>query len=203
MGGRGSGRYSYGGATASDYQRLDVRFLQKNGYLKSSLSAYLDWRRDGETYATVKIEASRASVTLDYKRRDRDAELVPVRYPVYLDWTRCNYGGDRAWFRCPASGCGKRVAILYYGGIFACRRCYRITYPSQREDYWGRALVRADKIRDRLGWESGVLNGYGPKPKWMRWQTFERLVDEHDREEDLSWVGAFRRFGLAELLEFL
>ena len=44
-------------------------------------------------------------------------------YAVRIVRTVCNLGGSRAWFICPAVGCGRRVAILYGGGIFACRHC--------------------------------------------------------------------------------
>jgi len=94
--------------------------------------------------------------------------------------TPCNLGGSRAWFICPAVGCGRRVAILYGGSIFACRR-YRLAYASSREDAGGRATRRADRLRARLGWEPGILNGGGEKPKWMRWRTFERLAAKHDQ----------------------
>src|ERR1700730_635478 len=65
---------------------------------------------------------------------------------------------DAAFF-CPAAGCGRRVAILYGGGIFACRRRYRLAYASSREEAGGRATRRADSLRARLGWEPGILNG--------------------------------------------
>ena len=35
--------------------------------------------------------------------------------------------------------------------------------------------------RGLLGWEPGILNGVGDKPKWMRWRTFERLVARHNQ----------------------
>jgi hypothetical protein len=35
-------------------------------------------------------------------------------------------------------------------------------------------------FRARLGWEPGILNGGGEKPKCMRRRTFERLAAEHD-----------------------
>ena len=75
--------------------------------------------------------------------------------------TPCNLGGSRAWFICPAVGCGRRVAILYGGGIFACRHCYQLAYASAREDVCDRAARRADRLRARLGWEPGILNGNG------------------------------------------
>ena len=44
-----------------------------------------------------------------------------------------------------------------------------------------RAARRADRIRDRLGWPGGILEGSGwGKPKGMHWRTYERMSDEHD-----------------------
>jgi hypothetical protein len=72
------------------------------------------------------------------------------------------------------------MAILYGGENFACRNCYKLVYPSTRENVAHRAARRADRLRARLGWDSGILNGRGDKPKWMRWSTFQRLVARHD-----------------------
>jgi hypothetical protein len=107
----------------------------------------------------------------------------------------CNLGGERAWFICPAVGCGRRVAILYGGGIFACRRCYQLAYASARVDVCDRAARRADRLRARLGWEPGILNGNGSKPKWMRWRTFDCLAAEHDPFVGRSMQLAALKFG--------
>jgi hypothetical protein len=114
-----------------------------------------------------------------------------------LDATPCTYGGVRYWFRCPAVGCGRRVAILHGAGkYFACRHCYRLAYASQRENAGDRAARRGDKIRARLQWEPGILNGEGDKPKGMRWRTFERLTTQHDVFVGKSLAGTATRFGL-------
>jgi hypothetical protein len=60
-------------------------------------------------------------------------------------------------------------------------RCYQLAYASSREDGGDRAARRADRLRARLGWEPGILNEAGEKPKWMRWRSFERLAAEHDQ----------------------
>jgi hypothetical protein len=117
-----------------------------------------------------------------------------------FDWTPCTYGGQRAWFRCPAVGCGQRVALLYGGRIFACRHCYRLTYRSQRETPDDRLARRADKIREQLGWELGILNGSGWKPKGMHWRTFRRLTAEHDALVHASLTGMAQRLGLLRRL---
>lgn len=113
-----------------------------------------------------------------------------------LAWTPCHFGGERAWFRCPALGCGRRVAILYGGAIFACRHCHELVYPSQRETDFDRLARKADRIRERLDWEPGILNGNGWKPKGMHWRTFERLSAEHDRLVERALRAADRMLGI-------
>jgi len=54
---------------------------------------------------------------------------------------------------------------------------------------------RADRLRDKLGWEPGILNGNGIKPKGMHWRTFERLKAEHDALVGESLAGMAKRFG--------
>jgi hypothetical protein len=72
------------------------------------------------------------------------------------------------------------VAILYGGDYFVCRHCSQLAYPSQRETYDDRAARQAERIRERLGWVPGILNGKGWKPKGMHWRTFKRLTAQHD-----------------------
>ncbi len=89
-----------------------------------------------------------------------------------------------------------RVAVLYGGGIFACRKCYQLAYPSQREDTGNRAARRAHRIRDRMGWPGSILEGSGwGKPKGMHWRTYERLCDEHDTLEDVVNCAFIDHFG--------
>ena len=88
------------------------------------------------------------------------------------------------------------MALLYLGGsgIFASRHCYKLAYAIQRETCDGRAARRADRIRDRLGWEAGILNGEGDKPKGMHWRTFNRQQAEHNDFVNASLVGIMQRF---------
>ncbi len=196
MGGYGSGRQSGKDATV-DYQSLDVRRLQREGLLTPGRAFIRQWARNGETVASIQARAEVECVTLNYRYRSRgDSDGQPMEYPVYLEWTDCNFGGRRAWFLCPARGCGRRVAILYGGAIFACRHCYKLAYQCQRETADDRAMRRADTIRRRLGWEAGIANPEGGKPKGMHWRTFERLKTEHDAFAHTSWIGLAERLGL-------
>jgi hypothetical protein len=47
-----------------------------------------------------------------------------------------------------------------------------------------------------LGWELGILNGDGGKPKGMHWRTFKRLQVEHNVYVEASLAGMALRFGL-------
>ncbi len=181
MGGRGSGnRWRYGAkSTTDDYRTLDVRRWAREGMLRQGYWGAWQWTRDGEAVASIQMRAEYDRVILIYRHRSGGGEWKDEQYPVRIERTPCNLGGSRPWFICPAVGCGRRVAILYGGGIFACRHCYQLAYASSREDAGGRATSRADRLRARLGWEPGILNGEGDKPKWMRRRTFERLAAEH------------------------
>ncbi|MDI1310064.1 MAG: hypothetical protein PSV17_11650 [Methylotenera sp.] len=189
MGGINSGRRDQGGkSTTEDCRALDVRHLQRDGLLSAGRSFSVDWTRNGNKVASIQVRAEADRVILDYRHQRNGGEWKPVKYPVRIEWTPCNYGGSRAWFRCPADGCTRRVAKLFLGssGIFACRHCYQLAYASQRENVDDRATRQANKIRDRLKWEPGILNGHGEKPKGMRWKTYWRLAVEHDALVNIS-----------------
>ena len=91
------------------------------------------------------------------------------------------------------------MAILYIGKTPACRRCYGLAYRSERETLDKRATRQADKLRDRLGWEPGILNGNGPKPKGMHWRTFERLQARHDALVLVSFAEMDAKLGRIKL----
>ena len=198
MGGMGSGRrWHYGAnATTDDYRAIDVRHWQRDGFLTPGRIFGWQWTRNDEVTASIQVRVETDRVCLIYRHRSRSGEWIDENYPVLLNWTTCNLGGQRPWFCCPARGCKRRVAILYGGSIFACRHCYKLAYPSQRETSDGRALRRADRIRARLGWKPGVANGRGVKPKGMHWRTFIRLFAEYNASVEQSMAGMALRFGI-------
>lgn len=194
MGGFGSGR-KFGADCTEDYNSIDIRRWQREGYLTPG--RYLDWQwlRNGEKVAAIGVKVETGQLRLIYSYRRNCDEWESLDYPVRLQTTPCNYGGERYWFTCPADGCGRRVAVLFLGGkYFACRYCYQLAYRSQRETADDRAARKADKIRDKLNWEPGILNGNGWKPKGMHWRTFEKLQAEHDRHTQQAFAGIMARF---------
>ncbi len=195
MGGMGSGRGQCGKDTTSDMRPLDIRRLHRAGLLTPGRAFGWHWTVNGEEVASIQIRTEVGRVILDYRNRSNGGEWRAMEYPVYLEWTGLNFGGRRAWFLCPAQGCGRRVAILFGGSIFACRHCHRLAYQCQRETDDDRAIRRYNTIRRRLGWKPGFLNGYGGKPTGMHWRTFERLRAEHDAFVSASLAGMAERLG--------
>lgn len=198
MGGIGSGRRNQSGKmTTNNCHSFDVRRLQKEGLLTPGHGALWSWMNRGETVSSIQVRAEADRVTLKYQHQNRGEPWQPMEYPVLLDWTGCTFGGKRAWFRCPAWGCGRRVALLYVGrsGIFACRHCNQLAYASQREAADDRAARRASTIRRRLGWPPGMLTG-GWKPKGMHWKTYWQLRVQHAAFVGVSLEGVAKRLGL-------
>lgn len=190
MGGIGSGRKHYLGArkTAEDCLSIDVRQWNKAKSLTISREFIWQWSLDAKEVASIRVNAGPDRITLSYQTRIYGLTQRHY-YPVQLEWTHCHLGGRRPWFLCPAKGCGRRVAILYEGGIFACRHCHDLRYISQREHGYEKAARRAGWVRKKLGWAPGVLNGSEGKPKGMHRQTYYRLCGEYLNHVDCSLLG--------------
>jgi hypothetical protein len=182
-------RYSGGGkATTSGMLFLDVRYLHRKGYLSSEAISSQRWSLGGEPSGSIVLRACGDHVMLLYRTRRYDDEKWTNReYPVSLEWTQCHYGGSRVWFRCPAAGCGRRVAVLYGGSIFACRHCHQLAYDSQRKTRHSRMILKTQKIRMKLDGSPNLLEDFPSKPKGMHWQTYLRLRQKADEAEDQCW----------------
>ena len=194
MGGFGTGRRQYSKNTTDDYHQLDVRRLQRKGLLEPEKKFNWYWKSGNQIIKTIHVHSEKNKIVLSYKLRSNSNKWKDVSYPIYLGWTWCNYGNYRAWFFCPR--CDRRVAILYSGVIFACRHCYKLAYPCQRETTIDRAARRANRIRRRLGWKEGILNPIDIKPKGMHWKTFEKLTYQHNLYCSTSLDGMRQQFGL-------
>lgn len=196
MGGPGSGRHWGAGVTESteDYRQIDVRHWQREGLLVPGGRFGWTWLRNGESIGSIRVAVETDAVIVVYQYRRSGEDWQEARCPVRLDWTACRFGGRRAWLRCPARGCRRRVAILYVADRCACRSCLGLTYPSQGESELYRAIRRAGRIRERLGWSPGLFDSGSGKPRGMRRTTFEGLVDEHDAIVATVLAGMRRRF---------
>jgi hypothetical protein len=159
---------------------IDVREWQRKGLLRAGQEFSWSWRRGGESAATITVRVERAAVFLSYRCSLGSGGWESIQQRVPINLTACHLGGVRPWFVCSAycNGryCGRRAAILYVAGeLFACQRCYGLSYASQQQTALHRRLDKAQKIRMRLGGSADLLEPFPARPKGMHRSTFERL----------------------------
>ena len=183
MGGNGSGWRGSSKATTSAYSQMDVRRWQRSGVLV--LGRFFvcgEW--DIEVAASIRRDEP--GILRLYRMDKSRQQLGPHR--VGIEWTPCNYGGKRAWFVCPR-GCGRRVAILYYGDSPACRQCYQLAYESQQDSAKYRVLHRAQAIRLQLGGSASLMDPFPVRPKGMHRRRYHRLVQKAMAREEAFFGG--------------
>jgi len=117
------------------YLRLDIRRLHQEGVLARCGAASWQWTHNDQPYANLRIRPEADRVMLSYRHSSGGNDWQSKEYPVFLVQSHCHFGGARTWFLCPARGCGRRVAVLYGGGIFACRHCHQLAYDSQPRNH--------------------------------------------------------------------
>jgi hypothetical protein len=108
---------------------------------------------------------------------------------LFLEARPRHFGGCQWYFVCPITG--HRASVLWMppgARSFACRRNWgrRVAYTSQFLDRVGRAHRGKAKINARLcdlgGFEPDEWD-LAPKPKWMRWATYNRAEEKFDHYE--------------------
>lgn len=191
MGGYGSGRH---GGRSTPHRTCAVwtcaRCSVMAGWRLLQQVKSVEQQRAADSDVNYRMEGK--GVRLIYRSRRTGEDWKDHDYVVPLTYTACNnYGGSRVWFLCPC--CGRRVAKLYGGAIYACRHCHKLAYQSQRETRGDRALRKADKLRDRLDWVPGILNGEGGKPKGMHWATYGRMLDQYSKACEVTVMGMHRK----------
>ena len=91
--------------------------------------------------------------------------------------------------------CQKQRQSLYaVKNAYSCRQCLGLHYASQRERPTDRLMRRVRKLRKELwGYDWPDVNNmfeqvsYWPKPKWMRWKTFEQKRNKITELEKRYW----------------
>jgi hypothetical protein len=167
--------------TCESCPSIDARQWHRRGLLYPGQQFSWSWICDGEPAGSINVCVECAAVVLKYRScGSGSSEWKSIQQRVPIKLTVCHLGGVRPWFVCAVYSdghyCGRRAAILYCAGeLFACRRCYGLTYDSQQQTALHRGLEQARKIRMRLGGGADLLEPFPPKPKGMHWRTFDRL----------------------------
>lgn len=192
-----------------DYNNIDVRKWQRQGYLTGFYSFTCKWTNIiGEHMGTISVFTTPEYARLLYTiTRWGSGQKKDIDYDIPLSWTSCNYGGRRAWFVCK---CGRRVIKLYCkNDYFCCRHCQRLNYYSQQQSKvdqkMGSIGEKIYKIQRKLKTERDNNNTYyALRPKGMHHEKYEQLLKEM-REQGELYNRAFisegiRRFGYDVLI---
>ena len=111
-----------------------------------------------------------------------------------------HFGGRQWYFICPSTN--RRASVLWNppGALyFECRQAWgrQVAYASQFSTWVNRSHQGKARIKSRLC----SIGGFNPdewdlppKPKWMRWNTYNRAVEKFDRHEARLRKGADGRF---------
>ncbi|WP_156224505.1 hypothetical protein [Haloferax gibbonsii] len=194
MGGFGSGRGRYATTpTVEECRQLSADKLT-DVVNHPGTTGTVSWGDSEDSAATIAVVFGGTSdddhapyVRLKYTTTLGD-RVEEYDYRVGLEYTSCNFGGSRPWFRCPQ--CNTRRGKLYLrpsGGRFACRECHDLGYQSSRASG---TKYREAELRYRRAFAKADAKGRRPhpnqqpyrpeRPKGMHHETFERLVDDVD-----------------------
>jgi hypothetical protein len=154
-----------------------IRWVNGNGEVIASGWVSADMEGDTEGLFCIRID-------------DLEQRIALVTLPRHL-------GGRQWFFVCPVMDCRASVLWLPPGAQqFASRYAWpgRVAYSSQFLTPMDRAHLGKERIKRRL---IGELDPEAwdlpPKPKWMRWKTYHRYVEQFDRYEAMLDAGALSR----------
>jgi hypothetical protein len=179
--------------------KLDLNRLMRQGCVKPGL--YTAWQSVWTNSYTGE-ETARANM-IAYMFHEHDSRLRiqmgGMEQTIFLVPKPRGFGGKQWYFVCPVMNRYCSVVWMPPGASRFCSRqawgTRQVAYSSQFLDPDNRAHRGKAKIKARLiadldpdEWE------LPPKPKWMRWRTYNRYVDRFDRYE------AILENGVAELM---
>ncbi len=198
MGGYSSTRWNYQRTRheTNSLLKLDAAMLHTTGALTPGAIAWLQWTDNrGDAIGSIQTMMSRdrdsPSLTLVYRVREPGGDWHDIHEHIWLEATPCNYGGERLWLTCPS--CNSRRRVLYsLSGRFRCRQCHNLAYSSTRENAHDRSIRRTRKLQKRLGASPSSIFTLPPKPRGMRWDTYEQIAHDlyHEHRLQLSLLEA-------------
>jgi hypothetical protein len=189
MGGYASGRH--GGTVTAENTASYVlnitslrRAFQKGQCLTGSI--HFD---EGKFPVVITVDLTNewnCFVELIHRTRDKREGDRLVTDRIQLTWTEPTYGGRRAWFLCPRTARRTMKLFLPNGGShFWSRQAHDLGYACQREVRFSRLQRRAAKLNRQLGGKGlDTWDAPPPKPKWMRWKTYDRKLEAWIRAAD-------------------
>jgi hypothetical protein len=147
----------------------------------------------------VEAQPDRADAILRYDIDQASRPTGPQVQRIRIVGEPCHFGGVQWFWICPATG--RRVRNLYLpngGALFLSRDAYKLRWLTTCSTELEKSHMRMARIAKKLGAEyQGFSRTPPPRPKWMRWWTYDRLVAEWEaaagRHDAVWYSGAERR----------
>ena len=170
-----------------DGLKLNLNLLIRQGTVRPGLStgpSPIQWSRSGAVAVITANLCGPETGWLRYRTEHADQLITLVSCPRH-------YGGRQWYFVCPVTN--KRASVLWrppgakeFRSLQAWGR--KVAYRSQFLSVYDRGHAGKAKIKARLigeldpeDWE------LPPKPKWMRWRTYNRLAERFDAYDDMTY----------------
>ena len=145
-------------------------------------------------------EIATAEILFDLQGQDQgyiDIKIGNLNQRIILVARPRHFGGRQWYFICPYIN--RSVSVLWMppgANYFACRQRWgrQVAYASQFLDRDNRAQRGKVKINSRLCSIGGLDPDdweFPPKPKWMRWRTYNRSEEKFDRYETILDEGTY------------
>jgi hypothetical protein len=184
-----------------DLNRLARRGLIKPGAITGPTRIAWTEKYTGDEIASGLITADMSGIEGWFR-----IQLGHLDQRILLITKRRHFGGRQWYFVCPYTN--RPASVLWKppgAQSFASRQKWKrqVAYASQFMDRGARAHRGAATIKSRLcsigGFDPDEWD-LPPKPKWMRWRTYNRMVERFDRYEAMLEEGlaeAVKRLGLS------
>jgi hypothetical protein len=176
-----------------DGLKLDLNRLARQGFVRPGFNIGLRGIRWTHSYWG---EIASGTISADMSCRDGGwlrIQLGSLDQNVALVPRPRHFGGSQWYFLCPVKS---RLISVLWKPDGATRFCSRqtwglqVAYRSQFNDATDRAHAGKERIKSRL---IGNLDpdewDLPPKPKWMRWSTYNRYVERYDHYEEVLDYG--------------
>ena len=171
--------------------KLDLNRLIRRGFIRPGVitgAVGIAWadKYTGDEIASGLITADMSGLEGWFR-----IQLGHLDQRILLITKRRHFGGRQWYFVCPYTN--RPASVLWKppgAQSFASRQKWQrqVAYASQFMDRDARAHQGKAKISSRLcsigGFDPDQWD-LPPKPKWMRWKTYNRMVEKFDRYESM------------------
>ena len=172
--------------------RLDLNRLRRGRFVCPGTRTGPNHIRWSYTYTDEEIASGLLSASMETERdgwlRIQIGQLdqwIPLRRQPR------RFGSGQWYFECPKTYRLCSTVWMPPGArSFASRQAWgrQVAYASQFQTWYDRALTQGQALRSKLGgadW-AGYNGDDPPKPKWMRWKTYNRILDRSYRYEEIA-----------------